>query len=389
MNRRWLPEEEEYLQERWGSSSIPSIAKKLGRSENAIIIRAQRLGLGAFLMGGDYITLNQLHIELTGRDVNAYNLTSWIKNRGMPVRMKRVGQCSFRIVYLEEFWKWAEEHRSFIDFSKLEPLALGEEPEWVEEQRKKDFVACSLQRKDPWTKVDDERLIRLLKKQKYSYSDLSKMLQRTEGAIQRRCTDLKIKDRPVKKDTHGAESVWTQWHYDRLEEGIKNGDSYALIGSVINKSEKAVRGKVYVTYLTESADKVRKILGTGHWGDNAPEPALKQALYLSGHRAGAKDGVARLISLLKYRMNQLGYDPYWQRHMCMNWDDYEGCSAGSDNCDSCTSFRRIKPQYCARCGKTFYERVESRFCGACRTARKKKAQRKWCMNQRRDQGGKA
>ena len=72
------------------------------------------------------------------------------------------------------------------------------------------------------------------------------------------------------------------------------------------------------------------------------------------------------------------YDPYWQRFMCMNWDDVGGCSAGCTDCDSCTEFRRIRPQYCARCGGTFYERKENRFCAPCRTARKKQAQRHWC-----------
>lgn len=78
------------------------------------------------------------------------------------------------------------------------------------------------------------------------------------------------------------------------------------------------------------------------------------------------------------KMNELGYDQFWQRHMCLNWDDYEGCTAKCSDCDTCTEFRRIPPQYCARCGKTFFERAENRFCKECRIARKKKAQRHWC-----------
>lgn len=88
--------------------------------------------------------------------------------------------------------------------------------------------------------------------------------------------------------------------------------------------------------------------------------------------------ISALATVLRKRMNDLGYDPYWQRFMCMNWDDIGGCSAGCTDCDSCTAFRRIQPQYCARCGGTFYERKENRFCAACRTARKKQAQRHWC-----------
>lgn len=43
--RRWTPKEEEYLQENWGKYSIPAIAKKLGKSVNAIKVRANRLAL--------------------------------------------------------------------------------------------------------------------------------------------------------------------------------------------------------------------------------------------------------------------------------------------------------------------------------------------------------
>ena len=77
---------------------------------------------------------------------------------------KKVNRCSFRVVYIEEFWEWAERYRSFIDFSKMEPLALGEEPGWVAEQRKKDFEAYAIQRKDPWGEDEDSRLKMLLSK---------------------------------------------------------------------------------------------------------------------------------------------------------------------------------------------------------------------------------
>lgn len=87
--------------------------------------------------------------------------------------------------------------------------------------------------------------------------------------------------------------------------------------------------------------------------------------------------IARLSRALLIRRNELGYDPYWQRFMCLKWDDIKGCTANCADCDSCTEFKRIQPQYCVRCGATFYERAENKYCASCRTARKKQAQRKW------------
>lgn len=378
--KTWLPEEEEYLEEHWGTTSLPGLARYLGRTVNAIKVRAFRMGLGGMLDAGDYVTFNQLMLTITDNSQSySYQMKSWVKNRGLPVHTKRVDKCTWRIVYLEEFWEWAEKHRSFIDFSKLEPLALGKEPDWVPEQRRKDFQAFALQRKDPWTPDEDSRLTMLLKQHKYGYAELSEILRRSEGAIVRRCLDLGLKERPVRADNHSKDSVWTDANYQALAEGIRHGDSYPVIGKAVGRSEKAVRGKVYFTYLTEDADKVRAMLGNGPWGHGAPEPTVRQGFNLSRTRTEVRKNLSILDALLRKRMNDLGYDPYWQRFMCMNWDDIGGCTAGCPDCDSCTEFRRIPPQYCARCGSTFYEREDNRFCKNCRTARKKQAQKKFAV----------
>lgn len=299
MNRTWTKEEVEYLKEKWGNVSIPILAKKLNRSVNAVKLKAGRLNLGPMLENGAYVTLNQLAIALTGKNFSSYCKKSWIENRGMPVHNKKVIKNTFKIVYLDEFWKWAEKNRSFLDFSKMETLTLGKEPEWVNEQRKKDYTSNALQRKDKWTPYEDDKLRYLLKQQKYGYAEVAEILHRSEGAIQRRCADLGIRERPVKADICG--NLWTDDMYRIIAKGIKNGDSYSLIANRIGKSEKAVRGKVYNKYLTESADKVRTMIGDGQWGDNAPEPKVKQALYLSHTRRVCRQNLTDLVELLKYR----------------------------------------------------------------------------------------
>ena len=56
VGKNWTKQEEEYLTENWGTLSVARIAKNLGRTENAIIVRKCRLGLGAFLDNGEYVT---------------------------------------------------------------------------------------------------------------------------------------------------------------------------------------------------------------------------------------------------------------------------------------------------------------------------------------------
>lgn len=378
--KTWTPEELQYLEDHWGTVSIPGIAKKLGRTVNAIKVRVARMGLGGMLNSGDYVTFNQLMRELTDNSQSySYQMKSWVKNRGMPIHTKRVNACSFRVVYLEEFWEWAEQHRSFIDFSKLEPLALGKEPDWVAEQRRKDYQSFALQRKDPWSPDEDNNLIRLLKQQKYGYAELSEILRRSEGAIVRRCRDLGLKERPVRADSHRKGGSWSDEQHQILADGIRHGDSYSMIGRVIGKSEKALRGKIYFTYLTEDADKVRAMLGDGPWGHGAPEPTVRQGFSLSKTRTEVRKNLSILDALLRKRMNDLGYDPYWQRFMCANWDPVKGCSADCADCDSCTEFQRIRPQYCRMCGGEFLERKEQTYCPKCRSMRKKQAQKKYAV----------
>lgn len=376
----WTPEEIEYLQEAWGNTAVPTIAKRLGRSEQAVAQKAQKIGMPPFLESGDYITLNQLIKAVTGLGQGyTYHMTSWVEKRGLPVHHKRNRRCTWRVVYLNEFWEWAEKNRAFIDFSRMEPLILGKEPDWVADQRRKDYQSHSLQRKDVWMPSEEATLRHLLKQQKYGYAELAKRLGRSVGAIQRRIRDLHLKERPVKADNQRR---WSAEDYKLLANGIMAGESYAAIGNIMGRSEKAVRGKVFCVYLTEDADKVRKMLAGDQWGHGAPIPTVKQALNLSAHRASVLSDISKLAGLIAAKRNE-GWNPYWQKDMCLHWSEIHGCTKDQKNCDECVEFTRIPPQYCVRCGATFIERQKNRYCPKCRAARKKQAQRKWAICRKR------
>lgn len=301
----WTEEEERYVEEWWGLVSVKAIAGRLNRSEDAIVVRAQRLGLGSFLECGDYISLNQLFRAMEGKQGGevsySYKLTSWAKMRGLPIHMKKVRDCSVRVIYLDEFWAWAERNRSFVDFSKIPPLTFGEEPDWVPEQRKKDVKRALSISDAPWSSEDDNRLIALLRQHKYGYAELSKILHRTTGAIQRRCITLGIPDRPVKAEV----SKWTPDTLSVLAEEIRNGSSYTEIADVLGRSSKAVQGKVYSTYFTENLDKVRLMIGDGPWGAGAPSPTVLQAKNLSAHQKALKEAITKLTKALsKYAIQK-------------------------------------------------------------------------------------
>ena len=381
-HKTWNEDEILYLREKWGNTSVDSISRYLGRSKVAVMEKSQRLGLGAFFDNAyRYVTRHALVVAL-GRGSYSYKEISWIKNRGLKThKIKRYNKV-FEVIYLEEFWKWAYENQSFLDFSRFEKYALGPEPEWVERKRKADFVHSAKFLKTPWTQAEDLRLRCLLKEHKYGFKELSILLNRTEGAIQRRINDLKIKERPVKADNH---IKWTKEEYLRLGEMIKAGYKYEQMSDVLEKSAKAIRGRVFDMYFTEKLDVVRKYIGNGDWGDGRPDIQLRYLKKLpSDEREDIKCIISELAFIIReYAKAQSGaskqYREYWQKDICKNWDDVFGCTAQESDCDSCSSFSRIKVQYCKRCGKDFYERKQNDICKSCREARLRQARRKWAI----------
>ena len=375
LRRNWTKQEEEYLIENWGTLSVGTIAKNLNRSENAVVVRKCRLGLGSFLESGDYITWNQLHIALGIGTADVYKMISWVRNRGFPIHTKRVNNNSFKVVYLDEWWVWAEKNRDFLDFSKFEENLLGKEPQWVKEKRRHDVEKNHKYITTPWTKTEDEKLLFLVAKQNYTYDDLSKILRRTNGAIQKRLCYLGVKDRPIKVDNH---TRWTDYDLYRLGELIKSGYGYDLIAEEIGKSSKACRGRVYQMYLTENLDKVREIMGNGNFGDNRPERTLKQWNTMNTEeRIESREELTKLAAIIQWRfkqqINETEWGEFFQKDMCQNF-----CSdcLSTSGCDSCTNFKKIEPQNCKMCGKTFWEKNENLYCSVCRDMRKKQWLRK-------------
>ena len=376
IGRNWTKEEEQYLEDNWGILSVKTIAKNLNRSDNAIIVRKNKLGLGSFLDNGDYITFNQLQIVLGNSNAgDGYKMISWVKNRNFPIHTKTVKNNRFRIVYIDEFWKWAEKNKSFLDFSNFEENVLGKEPEWVKQKRKVDIENKRKYTAKPWTKAEDLKLQRMLSMNKYTYDEISKELRRTNGAIQRRICDLEIKERPIKADNHIR---WTEKELYDLGEMIKEGCNYEKMSEVLGKSSKAIRGRVYNMYLTENLDRAREIIGDGNFGDNRPDRKIKQWNVMNTEeRIEARDLIIRLTAILKYEfrleINQTEWGEFFQKDICQN---FCGECLNTSGCDECLNYKMVEPQICKMCGKTFYEKKSNNFCAACRNMRKKQWLRK-------------
>ena len=233
-------EELEYIEDNWGTLSLGHIAKTLNRPLIGLINKKTRMKLGPFLENGEYISVHQLFLAIgRGEGGNDYTFKHWIK-KGFPVKRKRVYNCSFNVVYLKDFWKWAKEYRMHVDFNKFKKNVLGEEPPWVKDQRAAD-IAFAKYKLTPWTKCEDNHLKSLLKLYKYTYPQLSTAIKRTEGAIKRRCVNIGIAERPLREAPH---SIWTNKQIDIVVEMYNKGYRGAVISEFIDKSSQAIGGKI-------------------------------------------------------------------------------------------------------------------------------------------------
>lgn len=195
-NRRWTKEELEYLEEKWGNVSIKGLAKTLNRSINAVSLKANRIGLGNFTLSGDYLTLFQLSQAMGMLKSQKLIYERWLKE-GLPIKTQNIITKKIKVILIDDFWEWAEQHQDIVDFSRTEKNILGAEPEWVDVKRKSD-TAIKNHRKY-WTDAEIQTLRQMVLSGNYTYSDIARVIRRTEGAIRDKAGSLGIKMKKVKK----------------------------------------------------------------------------------------------------------------------------------------------------------------------------------------------
>lgn len=316
--KSWTQEEVTYLQEHWGASSTPAIAKRLGRSINAVKLKAGRIGLpGNPINASEYITFNAL-MHAIGKG----NTYGWAKERwarfGCPIKYKRMMNKRIAMIHIDDFWAWAEQHQDILDFSDFEEYALGAEPDWVSKKRRRDIRQKV--RKDPWTPEEDSRLVATLNTFRYSYDDLQRMLNRSEGAIRRRIATLGVKALPIRNPG----KWWTQEETAKLLQLRQAGESWEAIAEITGRSASACRGKYERVYNPD---------------------------YMRRYYRASKDKLRE----------------FWQKDTCSHYTKARGCEMCGENCDTCQHYQRRAP------GETFSTGWISTKAGMVGTERRKEA----------------
>lgn len=214
-NSIWTEEEEEYLQRRYGKTTLKRIAKKLGRSENAIEIKAGRLGISSALEATGELTAAEI-AKVFKIDAHVV-VDKWIKDKGLKAQYKAVKFTrKFWRIKIEDFWKWAEDNKEIINFSKLERNILGKEPNWVDIERKKDFKEKPKRQHQFWNELEDRKLKNLWKSSK-SIKEIAEILNRSSSSARHRSKRLGLK--PYKK----VNIPWTDEEVNTIIKMKKDG----------------------------------------------------------------------------------------------------------------------------------------------------------------------
>ena len=231
MRRQWTTEETDYLKDKYGFEKDKTIANKLNRSVDSVSNKAQTLGLRKKDNSSSVTVADFCYYT----NINRSSVEYWIKHCQFPARKKE----KYRTVSIDRFWKWAEQNKGRIDWNDFPYFAMGKEPKWVEVARKNNVARTDKRRR--WTSWEIAELKRMLKADKYTYSDISKRINRNHAAIKRKIYDLRLDNTPItthKRNKYSETDV--KIAITLLEKGV----SLSAAAQKINRTEAGLRAKL-------------------------------------------------------------------------------------------------------------------------------------------------
>lgn len=236
LGKKWTDAELVYLEEKWGVTSIPYMAKVLNKTTLAIQKKATKLGLGGHLKSAIEITFPDLILALGISNV-AYHKKRWINILNLPVRKHKVLTSHYIVIDIGDFWEWAKTHQNNMSFAKFEYLTLGQEPDWVATKRKKDIERYYNRRE--WTPLENARLASMLQSFRFTYGDVAIELNRNQLSIRAQIAKLGIKNRPNVYEAR----LWTAAEIATLKELRSQGCPFDAISIELNRSLIGCRNK--------------------------------------------------------------------------------------------------------------------------------------------------
>lgn len=184
MKKKWTKEELEYLENNWGNVRMKTLESKLNRTNEAIKIKATRLGLGGAKTNGSlYITASQA-AKILG--VDRKTVLRKIKNGEIQAKYQNIAPYQkWYCIKFEHFLEWLKENQDKYDATRVEEYALGYEYSWLKRKRSKDLKLNIKNANKKYTDEDVEKIKHMLNMH-VPIKEIAKIFKRSEAAIRRK-----------------------------------------------------------------------------------------------------------------------------------------------------------------------------------------------------------
>lgn len=174
--RRWTEEELQILESMSGAFTVAVIAKRLGRSFDAVNIKLNRIGLSGFERSTDLLTMNQVCLML---GVHSSTVKRKWKNKGLRI----VRKGNYLTIRQENLIQYLKDHPEDWSAANVVDDGLLMSYPWYKEKRQTD-----IRRQYYWTPEDVAKL-RCLRHQGYSIPEIAERLGRSESSVKYKLYD--------------------------------------------------------------------------------------------------------------------------------------------------------------------------------------------------------
>lgn len=174
MRKEWSDDEVAYLEKYYEKRGVSFIAKKLGRTNNSVKRKAQKLGYNAYVCEDIYVRMVARCFNCDSRVVNR-----WIDKYGLPCRTVKRGQATCKLIDTIKFWKWAKEHKDLIPWAKYERRTILPEPPWLRET----LINYNIKNNRKKITSSDKRAVVNMREKGKTFKEIAIELNRTEDSV--------------------------------------------------------------------------------------------------------------------------------------------------------------------------------------------------------------
>ncbi len=198
--KNWTKEEVEYLLDKWGKMTIANISKKLNRSENAILLKAHKLGLkNQVIANGTYLRPKDIADIL---NIEIRNIYYWLEYGYIEYRKFKIKSMKKYQISMDSFKEFLYKHQNlwnakcadmtlvkscFIDSNTMGNYNL---PKWLEQKTSEDTAIFKMKEYTSWTTKEEEKLILLLEQGKTN-KEIAILLNRSIYSVQGKVRHIK------------------------------------------------------------------------------------------------------------------------------------------------------------------------------------------------------